>query len=158
MLPVAVVGNVDPQMPPERFSCQCARELDEKSSLPLQMESEGRNLAGFLEEFDSLAKDRKLFYINDLMWLGRQDSNLGSRDQSPLPYRLATPQSVANRALPDNQTVRPLPSAIWDGPGSPTNIGRGRQCTASDQTILATRLLDHQRTASRRWQIDATAG
>ena len=27
------------------------------------------------------------------MWLGRQDSNLGSRDQSPLPYRLATPQS-----------------------------------------------------------------
>ena len=26
-------------------------------------------------------------------WLGRQDSNLGSRDQNPLPYRLATPQS-----------------------------------------------------------------
>ena len=25
-------------------------------------------------------------------WLGRQDSNLGSRDQNPLPYRLATPQ------------------------------------------------------------------
>ena len=25
--------------------------------------------------------------------LGRQDSNLGSRDQNPLPYRLATPQS-----------------------------------------------------------------
>ena len=24
-------------------------------------------------------------------WLGRQDSNLGSRDQSPLPYLLATP-------------------------------------------------------------------
>src|SRR5882724_6433934 len=24
--------------------------------------------------------------------LGRQDSNLGWRDQSPLPYRLATPQ------------------------------------------------------------------
>ena len=27
-------------------------------------------------------------------WLGRQDSNLGSRDQNPLPYRLATPQSL----------------------------------------------------------------
>jgi hypothetical protein len=27
---VAVVGNVDPQMPPERFWCPCARELDEK--------------------------------------------------------------------------------------------------------------------------------
>ena len=26
-----------------------------------------------------------------LRWLGRQDSNLGSRDQNPLPYRLATP-------------------------------------------------------------------
>jgi hypothetical protein len=39
MLPLAVVGNVDPQMSPERFSCQCARELDEKSSLPLQMDS-----------------------------------------------------------------------------------------------------------------------
>src|SRR4029077_17892111 len=25
--------------------------------------------------------------------LGRQDSNLGSRDQNPLPYRLATPQN-----------------------------------------------------------------
>ena len=26
-----------------------------------------------------------------MKWLGRQDSNLGSRDQNPLPYRLATP-------------------------------------------------------------------
>ena len=26
-------------------------------------------------------------------WLGRQDSNLGSRDQNPLPYHLATPHS-----------------------------------------------------------------
>src|SRR5690606_1986723 len=28
-------------------------------------------------------------------WLGRQDSNLGWRDQNPLPYRLATPQCAA---------------------------------------------------------------
>ena len=28
--------------------------------------------------------------------LGRQDSNLGSRDQSPLPYRLATPHRLAS--------------------------------------------------------------
>ena len=27
-------------------------------------------------------------------WLGRQDSNLRSRDQSPMPYRLATPQQA----------------------------------------------------------------
>ncbi len=26
-------------------------------------------------------------------WLGRQDSNLRSRDQNPLPYHLATPHS-----------------------------------------------------------------
>src|SRR5947207_1369950 len=27
-------------------------------------------------------------------WLGRQDSNLGSRDQNPLPYHLATPHRI----------------------------------------------------------------
>ena len=31
------------------------------------------------------------------MWLGRQDSNLGWRDQNPLPYRLATPQQKVVR-------------------------------------------------------------
>jgi aryl-alcohol dehydrogenase-like predicted oxidoreductase len=41
---VAVVGNV----PPERFWCPCARELDEKSSLPLQMESGGPKSGGIL--------------------------------------------------------------------------------------------------------------
>jgi hypothetical protein len=30
VLPVAVVGNVDPQMPLERLSRQCARDLDKK--------------------------------------------------------------------------------------------------------------------------------
>jgi hypothetical protein len=39
-------------------------------------------------------KDVQSFYNKYLVWLGRQDSNLGSRDQSPLPYRLATPQSA----------------------------------------------------------------
>src|SRR2546427_381894 len=32
-------------------------------------------------------------------WLGRQDSNLGSRDQNPLPYHLATPQGVNGISL-----------------------------------------------------------
>jgi hypothetical protein len=32
-------------------------------------------------------------------WLGRQDSNLGSRDQNPLPYRLATPHQSGARSL-----------------------------------------------------------
>src|ERR671936_597156 len=29
-------------------------------------------------------------------WLGREDSNLRSRDQNPLPYRLATPQCIGD--------------------------------------------------------------
>ena len=37
-------------------------------------------------------------------WLGRQDSNLGSRDQNPLPYRLATPQ--VDRLLPQAAAAR----------------------------------------------------
>ena len=37
-------------------------------------------------------------------WLGRQDSNLGSRDQNPLPYRLATPQSYRSRPAPTERT------------------------------------------------------
>ena len=37
-------------------------------------------------------------------WLGRQDSNLGSRDQNPLPYRLATPH--AGRLLPRAAAAR----------------------------------------------------
>src|SRR4051812_36497102 len=32
-------------------------------------------------------------------WLGRQDSNLGSRYQKPLPYRLATPQAARTLEL-----------------------------------------------------------
>ena len=32
--------------------------------------------------------------------LGRQDSNLGSRDQNPLPYHLATPQRCFARRVP----------------------------------------------------------
>ena len=77
------------------------------SATQSQSQSQGRaNSADFGQEFDLSQKDIKSFYINDLVWLGRQDSNLGSRDQSPLPYRLATPQSVANRASPD-QSDRP---------------------------------------------------
>jgi hypothetical protein len=53
---VAVVGNVDPQMPPERFWCPCARELDEKRLYRFKWNLGGRNLAGFCEEFGSLAR------------------------------------------------------------------------------------------------------
>ena len=87
--------NVDPQMPPERLSRQCATKFAQEVSLRLKPNPKRRNLAGIRGEFDGLGKERKLFYINNLDWLGRQDSNLGSRDQSPLPYHLATPQSAA---------------------------------------------------------------
>jgi hypothetical protein len=79
-------------MSPERLSRQGATEFAVELSLPLGPQSEGPKSGRNREEFDCLAKGIKLWYINDLRWLGRQDSNLGSRDQNPLPYRLATPQ------------------------------------------------------------------
>jgi hypothetical protein len=56
MLPVALAGIVDPQMPAKRFSCPSAGELDENSSLPIRMESMRENLAGMREEFAALAR------------------------------------------------------------------------------------------------------
>ena len=44
-----------------------------------------------------------------LDWLGRQDSNLGSRNQNPLPYHLATPQQ-AGYGLTPLARVRNCPS------------------------------------------------
>ena len=41
------------------------------------------------------------------MWLGRQDSNLGSRDQNPLPYHLATPQGHGSLATVEEQNGEP---------------------------------------------------
>jgi hypothetical protein len=38
MLPVAVVGNIDPQMPPERLLRPCATKFAEEMSLPLETE------------------------------------------------------------------------------------------------------------------------
>ena len=65
MFPVAVVGNVDLQMPLERFSCQCARERDE-NRLYRSNGIRGAEMAGIREEFAGLAKARKQFYINGL--------------------------------------------------------------------------------------------
>src|SRR6476620_10034859 len=64
-------------------------------------------------------------------WLGRQDSNLGSRDQSPLPYRLATPQSarVINRAsrAPSPAVLRLIDGdPVWAAHASPTRNERCR--------------------------------
>ena len=40
-------------------------------------------------------------------WLGRQDSNLGSRDQNPLPYHLATPQGHGSLAAVEEEDREP---------------------------------------------------
>jgi hypothetical protein len=73
----------------------------------------------------------KLCYDKYLVWLGRQDSNLGSRDQSPLPYRLATPQSarVINRAsrAPSPAVLRLIDrDPVWAAHASPTRNERCR--------------------------------
>jgi hypothetical protein len=51
-------------------------------------------VADFRPAFALLAQHWERDGKSTTTWLGRQGSNLGSRDQSPLPYRLATPQSV----------------------------------------------------------------
>ena len=60
-----------PKCPPRDFRVS-ARENSTKNRLyRFKWNLEGRNLAGIREEFASLARDRKFFYINDLWWLGR---------------------------------------------------------------------------------------
>src|SRR5437016_6045533 len=50
-----------------------------------------------------------------IRWLGREDSNLRYRIQSPLPYPLATPQSspaAGSRVLPGRRPPRPVPILV----------------------------------------------
>ena len=54
--------------------------------------------------------------------LGRQDSNLGSRDQNPLPYHLATPQSERHLATHDGR-----PPSI----GRTTNVRRNPRAASA---------------------------
>jgi hypothetical protein len=53
-------------------------------------------------------------------WLGRQDSNLGSRDQNPLPYRLATPHNAPCKGCEAGRQG----AARWDDglAGRPTSV------------------------------------
>jgi hypothetical protein len=80
-----------PKCRPRDFLVPARSNSPKKRLCRVNRNLRGRNQAGILEELGSLTRARKLCNINDLYWLGRQDSNLGSRDQSPLPYRLATP-------------------------------------------------------------------
>ena len=74
---------------------------------------EDRDIPGYWEMFvfdpDGMRSDRLLPAERSgrrALRLGRQDSNLGSRDQSPLPYRLATPHR------PASLRVRPTPGCV----------------------------------------------
>ena len=56
--------NVDPQMPPERYSRRGAHEFDVESSLALQRESEGPKYGGDSAGNSApLARAQKYFYI-----------------------------------------------------------------------------------------------
>jgi hypothetical protein len=69
MLPLADVENVDPQTPSERFPWQGARELDEKSSLPLHGNLRGRKTARNSRRIRRNRQSNKICYISDLVWL-----------------------------------------------------------------------------------------
>ena len=72
-------------MPPERFSRQAAREVDEKSSLPRQNGiREGQKWPEFATNWTFRAKAIKYLYINDLAWLWSQSSAKGSLGSNSL--------------------------------------------------------------------------
>ena len=99
-----------PKCRPRDFCLRARPNSPKKRLYRLKPNQRGRNQAGIREEFGGLTRAREYCYINDLDWLGRQDSNLGSRDQSPLPYRLATPQSAC-----DDCSAREPPAQSFEG-------------------------------------------
>src|SRR5438552_2127445 len=70
--------------------------------------------------------------------LGRQDSNLGSRDQNPLPYHLATPQSRGPSGLQSDITSKSVSGRA--GKAGPASSGRRRKRRLS--TWLRPKVLD----------------
>jgi hypothetical protein len=55
-----VVGNVDPQMPPRDFRVSARENSDEKSSLPLQMESGGPKSGGISRGIRLARQDKRI--------------------------------------------------------------------------------------------------
>ena len=85
--------------------------------------------------------------VTQKKWLGRQDSNLGSRDQNPMPYRLATPQ----RAGPNHSTdhsgfqldaegVSRISAATPSTPQAPTHHDGRAAARATDSAFAASLL------------------
>jgi hypothetical protein len=60
-----------PKCRPRDFLVHARPNSTQSGLYRLELKPKGRNLAGFREEFDGLAKEGKSFYINNLVWLGR---------------------------------------------------------------------------------------
>jgi hypothetical protein len=58
-----------PKCPPRDFRDSARENAAQKRLYRFKWNLRGRKEAGIHEEFDSLAKDGKLFYINALRWL-----------------------------------------------------------------------------------------
>ncbi len=70
-----------------------------KQNLTLYVMSETADFSDLLKDLGKHKTSKACLYINKLadvdmkvLWLGMRDSNPRSRDQNPLPYRLANPQ------------------------------------------------------------------
>ena len=58
-----------PKCPPRDFRVSARGNSTKNRLSRLKRKPKSRNLAGIREEFGSLARARKFFYINDLGWL-----------------------------------------------------------------------------------------
>jgi hypothetical protein len=67
--PIRSRENVDPQMPSERLPRPCARDFNEKSSLPLQGESERPKLGGILRRIRYFPQRAKTVLYQLVSWL-----------------------------------------------------------------------------------------
>lgn len=61
--------NIDPQMPSERPPRPCVRDFNEKSSLPLQGESEGPKPGGILRRIRYFRQRAKVVLYQPVSWL-----------------------------------------------------------------------------------------
>ena len=88
-----LICKCDPQNYPEEINQEKRGVLRLRHALLRQVRQNDRQLAAQFRACSAwFSEGQERAGKLATGWLGRQDSNLGSRDQSPLPYRLATPQ------------------------------------------------------------------
>jgi hypothetical protein len=74
-----------PKCPARDFRVSARENATKNRLYRFKWNLRGRGEAGIRGKFDGLGKDRKLFYINDLMWLSGPDSNLDTQREFRLP-------------------------------------------------------------------------